>query len=121
MGENCAGHDDLVVAAAKANDVDIDIRSDDEFGTSQNGDPRRFGIEDRAGPQQRPIAQLVGHRFEHPMGFGNRERNLDTLDAAGDERLGDVGQEFRPLGAQNGDGAGAANPFKIGRFVAHGV
>ena len=93
--------------------------SDDELGTGQNRDPGRLGIEHRAGTQQCPIAQLVGHGFEHPMGFGNRERDFDRLDAAGDERLGDVGQQFCPLGAQYGDGAGAADPREIGRFVAH--
>jgi len=59
-----AGHDEFVVAAAQPDHVQIRRRRDHELGARQQGGPRRFGVQDRAGAKQDLMAETVGHAFQ---------------------------------------------------------
>ena len=56
-----AGHDQLVVALAEANHVQVDRRRDEVFGPGEQGGAGRFRIEDGAGAEQEAVAQGAAH------------------------------------------------------------
>ena len=60
VGE-AAGHDDLAVAIAHFDHVDIDGWCDDEFGSGKDSGSRGFGVEDGSGAEQNFVAQLFAN------------------------------------------------------------